>query len=128
MVPSCAGVGFSPALLVAESWLAMFFGYTGREQGGTLNKRCNDGSCPKSVPANLNSNAKSCHVTAPNIFSYPLAGTLTFSIRCGAPTNQLVIVGFIPDTRPRNRGLEILNTKQSKRKIRYLVRKHLKET
>ena len=26
------------------------------------------------------------------------------------------------------RGLEILNTKQSKRKIRYLVRKHLKET
>ena len=101
MVPSCAGVGFSPALLVAESWLAMFFGYTGREQGGTLNKRCNDGSCPKKCSSQLEQQRKivSCYGA-----QHLLLGTLTFSIRCGAPTNQLVIVGFIPDTRPRNKA------------------------
>ena len=63
MVPSCDGVGFAPALLVAESLLAMFFGYTGREQRGTLNKRCNDGSCPKKCSSQLEQQRKivSCH-------------------------------------------------------------------
>ena len=63
MMPSCAGVGFAPALLVAESLLAMFFGYTGREQRGTLNRRCNDGSCPKKCSSQLEQQRKivSCH-------------------------------------------------------------------
>ena len=88
MVPSCAGVGFSPALLVAESLLAMFFGYTGREQRGTLNKRCNDGSCPKKCSSQLEQQRKivSCHGAQHLLL----------------PSH--VMVGFIPDTRPRNKA------------------------